>query len=46
MPDIEWQAICRTIQDRNFDALAHAGITTTFFLDPENAAVFDWMREH
>ena len=46
MPDIEWQALCRTVQDRDFDALARARITTAFFLDPENAAVFDWIREH
>jgi replicative DNA helicase len=46
VPDIEWQALCRTVQDRDFDALARARITTAFFLDPENAAVFDWIREH
>jgi len=46
MPDIEYQTICRTLQDRNFDALAQARITTAFFLDPDNAAMFDWMREH
>src|SRR5215471_14562394 len=46
MPDIEFQALSRAVQDRDFDALALAGITTTFFLDPDNAAIFDWMREH
>jgi replicative DNA helicase len=46
LPDIEYQTICRTIQDRNFDALAHARITTAFFLDPDNAAMFDWLRDH
>lgn len=46
MPDIEYQTICRAIYDRNFDALAHARITNAFFLDPDNAAMFDWAREH
>jgi replicative DNA helicase len=46
MPDIEYQTICRTIQERNFDALAHARITTNFFLDPDNSAMFDWVRDH
>jgi len=44
--DIEFDTLCRTIQDRNFDALADAGITTAFFLDEGNAAIFDWMRGH
>jgi replicative DNA helicase len=46
MPDIEYQTICRTLQERNFDALAHARITTAFFLDPDNAAMFNWARDH
>jgi replicative DNA helicase len=44
--DIEFQTLCRAIEDRNFDALAQARITDAFFLDPDNAAVFDWMRDH
>jgi archaellum biogenesis ATPase FlaH len=46
MADIEYQTICRTLRERNFDALEHARITSAFFLDPDNAAVFDWMKEH
>jgi len=46
MPDIEYQTLCRAIQDRDFNTLAHARITDAFFLDPDNAAVFDWMRDH
>lgn len=44
--DIEFDTLCRTIQDRNFDALAIAGITTAFFLDEGNAALFNWMHDH
>jgi hypothetical protein len=46
MPDIEYQTICRAIQERNFDALIHARITNAFFLDPDNGAMFDWGRDH
>ena len=46
MADLEFQILCKAIEAHGFDALAEARITHAFFLDPDNAAVFDWMRDH
>ena len=44
--DIEWATISKTIETGGFDTLAAAHITHSFFVDPDNAAVFGWVRDH
>lgn len=44
--DIEWATLSKTIEVGGFDALAEAHVTTSFFLDPENAQVFKWVHDH
>lgn len=46
MADLEFQILCRAIEEHGFGALAEARITHSFFQDADNAAMFDWMRDH
>src|SRR5215469_16801065 len=45
VPDIQEETLSCCIRVRGFQALAEARITSEYFTE-DNAAVFDWMREH
>jgi replicative DNA helicase len=44
--DTEWSLLSKTVEVRGFQALAQARITQSFFMDPDNAAVYGWMLDH
>ena len=44
--DIEFAVLCKALEVRGFDQLVESRITHGFFMDPDNAAVFDWAHSH
>lgn len=44
--DIEFALLSKILKEQNFEDLSLAGITQSYFADPDNAAIYTWIRDH